>query len=131
MGYITGYTNDACKTNQFYDEFQYKVNTCTDPELADHVFLQPACSGYGGEDGKADYSADKTFGSHLFGSGRTCFMDKPIPAVGLDYLKGWLKVYEGKRKYFTFQSLYTHTSYEDSHRDMDDMISKFLADVLG
>ena len=58
-------------------------------------------------------------------------MDDDIANLGLRYLKDWLKVYSGKRRYYLYRTCQMHNYYSETAHDMDTMITNFLTEVLG
>ena len=54
-------------------------------------------------------------------------MDDDIANLGLRYLKDWLKVYKGKRRYFLYRTCQMHNYYAETSHDMDKMIESFLS----
>jgi hypothetical protein len=129
LGYITAIANDFCSPVDIYTPKdtveQPAQNQCEDRQFADHVFIQPACSGY--DTGSTSSSTSNGFRP----GGRTCFMDQNLPALGFDYARSWLKVYKGKRRLFTYRSAANHNNLGESSHDLDGLMAKFLLDVLG
>lgn len=58
-------------------------------------------------------------------------MDDDISNLGLRYVKDWLNVYKGKRKFFLYRTLQMHNYYAETAHDMDEMLNNFLSDVMG
>jgi hypothetical protein len=58
-------------------------------------------------------------------------MDDDISNLGLRYLKDWLNVYKGKRRYYLYWTCQMHNYYGETAHDMDDMLEKFLTEVMG
>jgi Protein of unknown function (DUF229) len=71
------------------------------------------------------------FGASWRSSSKQCFMDDDIANLGLRYLRDWLKVYKGKRRYFLYRNCQMHNYYAETSHDMDQMLENFLIDVLG
>ena len=131
MGYITGYSHDCCQANDLYDKFKMRKHSCLDPKFPDHVFLQATCSDYDGGVGGKLFNENRNFGPHLMGGGKTCFMEQPLTEMGFKYLRSWMNVYKGKRKYYNWRSALNHNNYGEGSHDLDDSTSAFLKDILG
>jgi hypothetical protein len=67
----------------------------------------------------------------LFAGGRTCFFEKPMTAMGYDYLKSWMKVYKGKRKYYNLRSALNHNNYGEGSHDLDTLTEELLKEIIG
>jgi hypothetical protein len=129
MGYITGFTQDICQTNDYYDKWKMK-DSCIDHNSPDHLFMGPACSKYNG--GPGGDMTDRRLFSHAWTSAsRKCFMGQPLAETNFDYVKDWFRVYAGKRKYFTYRTCMMHNVYGELAHDFDRILESFLIDLLG
>jgi hypothetical protein len=131
LGYITGFYQDICQAGDLYDFNDIRVGNCDDHEFPDHVFMSPTCSNYDGGVGGKIFRRAKSFAAGTFSGSRSCFMDKPISQMGFDYLAKWLKVYKGKRRYFTLRASQNHNNYGETAHDEDEILANFLEQVLG
>ena len=58
-------------------------------------------------------------------------MDDEMVKPNFDYIKSWLKVYEGKRRYFLFRTCMIHNMFAETAHDLDSMLEEFLRSTLG
>ena len=131
LGYITGYSQDVCQFNDYYDP-KMRPDSCVDHESPDHIFLGPSCSMYNGGVGIAEPKDKLNLFAETWGSAsRKCFLGEDISKVTLEYLKDWIRVYKGKRKYFTFRTCMMHNMYSELVHDFDTQIEEFLRNVVG
>jgi hypothetical protein len=115
--------------NDYFDSEKMRVG-CVDHEGPDHMFMAPACSKYNGGPG-SDFDKNTLFDYTWGGASRKCFMGEQLIETGLNYLRDWIKVYDGKRKYFTWRTCLMHNIYGETSHDMDNALETFLIDSFG
>lgn len=58
-------------------------------------------------------------------------MDQLMLKPSFEYLKQWVKTYDGKRRYFTFRTCMVHNFWGETGHSLDILLEEFLRDVLG